>query len=124
MKTSEINDKFRELVNATKRGVTAFRTPPDKVAAGSTPDPAALLAFELSEWASRQEADKALRWVRERISGANLTAHSLVGTPNGAYWLGVEAGLRLFEAEMLKWRGEPIGIPPVGPLHGGSKNAG
>lgn len=113
-----LRDRTRKVIptNGRARHVSALGNEDPTIP--PPPDPVAVLAAEMNEWASEPEGARTVEWIDERIREANAQAHATAGTPQSAYWLGCEAGLRQVRDVMQSWRGHPAGTPPARPASG------
>lgn len=106
-----LTERFNTLIGRAKRTERVNGAKPKAV----VPTPEAIRSETLGEWAQEKEAATLVAWLDGRIEDARLNAHRLVGSPEGNWWLGHEAGLRVTKDEMLRLRGQPAGTPPARP---------
>lgn len=108
----DLTRDFHRLVDATKR---TFNTAPAPQPVAAPPLPAPSRALVFHDWASEPEGAEMAKWLAEEVETAHANANRLVGTAQGAWWLGYEAALRTIRAEIQDWRGQPAGTPPARP---------
>jgi len=95
---------------STRRAAPQLAPPPER-----REPPAISRADLLHGWASAPECVEALAWLAAEAESANATANRLVGSAQGAWWLGYEAATRAAITEIKTWRGQPASAPPARP---------
>jgi len=106
----DLAQRFRDLTMSTRRAAPQLAPPPER-----REPPAISRADLLHGWASAPECVEALAWLAAEAESANATANRLVGSAQGAWWLGYEAATRAAITEIKTWRGQPASAPPARP---------